>query len=127
MPRKVKNLNDVVSMLVDRSYQILKWKLKAAMKVPDEELPEDYYIWDHDALNQVVEMVKPLMGSAQQIRKVEAETSKDIIKLIAKGKISIEEATSLMKLAKEKLSVEEKEMKVSLQNKLMKTLTEGER
>ena len=135
MPRKkaTKNLNDVVDMLVDKAYQFWEWKIVAAQqetRSPTEEpegIPKGYYTgFDHEVMGTVISIITPLLASAQQTRKVEAQTSKDIVKLVASGKVSIDEATKLMTLIKVRLDVEEKEFKKDLQEKMLKVFDDEE-
>ena len=135
MPRKkvTKNLNDVVDLLVDKAYQFWEWKLIAAQQETaclDEEpdgIPKGYFKgFDHAEMDRVISIVTPLLASAQQTRKVEAQTSKDIVKLVASGKVSIDEATKLMTLIKVRLDVEEKEFKKDLQEKMLKVFDDEE-
>lgn len=130
MPRKKvkKNLNDIVDKLVDQTYHILDWKIIAATnvlagmdEVPDG-LPEDYFNYDLGKLDEVVEIVRPLLKAAQQTRKVEAETSKDVIKLISQGKITMTEAVDLMSLVKLRTSVEEQELTLQMKKDLIDSL-----
>ena len=125
MARKKKTLNDVVDSLVDSAFEILDFRAKLAMGRFDE-LPENYIQFDETEQKRILEMVKPLLSSAQQTRKVKAETSKDIIKMVKTGKVSISEAMNLMVLTKTNLEVEEKEMKVKLQKKMIGMLSETE-
>lgn len=123
-----KNLNDIVDRIVDQTYHILNWKIIHAMtpmagmdEIP-EGLPEDYFNYDHGKLDEVVEIVRPLLKAAQQTRKVEAETSQDVIKLISKGKITMTEAVELMSLVKLRTSVEEQELTLQMKKDLINNL-----
>jgi len=121
-----KQLSDIVDNIVDKAYQIIVWKIIAATdqtEVQDvwgiaEGLPAGYMNYDHKLLDSILDMVKPLLSSAQQTKKVEAETAKDIVALIKTGKLSIEEAMKLMNLLKSKVEVEEKESKFRLQKNM---------
>ena len=121
-----KQLSDIVDNIVDKAYKIIEWKIIAAteQRVSDDQfnlvsgLPVGYMNFDHEVLNSVLDMVKPLLSSAQQTKKVEAETAKDIVKLIKSGKLSIEDAMKLMNLLKSKVEVEEKESKQRIQDSM---------
>ena len=133
MARKktIKSLNDVVDMLVDNAYHFWRWKLIAAQQQTrsfDKEpkgIPKGYYTgYDHEEMDRVIAIITPLLAAAQQTRTVEAQTSKDIVKLVSSGKISIDEATKLMTLTKIRLDVEEKELKKDLQAEMLKVFND---
>jgi len=124
------SLSDIVDKLVANTYQILQWKFIFATNrmLEDEDeavkagLPRGYVNFDHTKLEQIVSMVEPLLKDAQATRKIEAQSSKDIIKLIAQGKISLDEAIKLMSLMKIKLEVDEREIKNQLQKEVIKLM-----
>ena len=118
-----KNLNNILDLLVRNAYQFLEWKLMHAIG-QEKELPEGYFNFDHEFLNEVIRKMDPLLSAALHARKMEAETSKDIVKLLSKGKVSLDEATKLMMLARTKLEVEEKETKKEFQKKMLDLLNE---
>ncbi len=125
MAKQLKTLGDVVDRLVDHSYQIIEWKMFASLRDIDS-LPDDYVMYDHDELNRILSMVKPLLASAQQTRKIKAETAKDIVSLMKKGKISFTEARELMTAMKMELDLKNEEDKAVIQQKIMSTLSEEE-
>ncbi|RLI66173.1 MAG: hypothetical protein DRO88_02585 [Promethearchaeia archaeon] len=124
------SLSDIVDKLVANTYQILQWKFIFATNrmLEDEDeavkagLPRGYVNFDHTKLEQIVSMVEPLLKDAQATRKIEAQSSKDIIKLISQGKISLDEAIKLMSLMKIKLEVDEREIKNQLQKEVIKLM-----
>jgi hypothetical protein len=134
--KKKKNLNDIVDKLVDKAYDILEWQIIEATSVmigieteddvPDG-LPKGYMNFNHKKLQEIVDMIKPLFKANQQTRKIEAKTSNDIVQLVVKGKISLEEAVNLMTLVKLKNETEEKEISLKIRKELMESLSGSNR
>jgi hypothetical protein len=120
------NLSDIVDELVETTYHLLRWRIIASQNrvIEDEEkarelgLPENYFIFDHTELNKIVDLVKPMLKDAQSTRKIEAQTSLEVIQLLQRGDVSVEDAIKLMNLVKSKVEVEEKESKVRIQKNL---------
>lgn len=128
--REKHNLSDIVDELVEETYNLLKWRIIASknrviedeQKARDLGLPENYHIFDHTELNKIVDLVKPMLRDVQSTRKIEAQTSLEVIQLLQKGAVSIEDAIKLMNLVKSKVEVEEKEVKVKIQNDMYKLI-----
>jgi hypothetical protein len=126
------NLSDIVDELVETTYHLLRWRIIASQNrvIEDEEkarelgLPENYFIFDHTELNKIVDLVKPMLKDAQSTRKIEAQTSLEVIQLLQRGDVSVEDAIKLMNLVKSKVEVEEKESKVRIQKNLYDLLEE---
>lgn len=122
-----KQLSDIVDKLIENTYNILNWKyLSATRYSADDEypegLPEEYDMYDQDELDKIVKLVEPLLRTAQQTRKFEAETSKDIVKLISSGKVSLDEAIKLMDVVRAKVEVQVAEDKRAMTKKLTKLM-----
>jgi len=113
------HLNDVVDDLVSNVSRVLKYKAGIAFGL---EPPEDHYMYNMKEQENLLEIVKPMLATVQQTRVIEAESAKDVIKLISNGKVTVSEATMLLSLMKTKNQVEESEMKNSLQKDLIKML-----
>lgn len=113
-----RHISDIVDTVVDGAYEIMQFRLLLALG-KHEELPENYINYDMDEQNKILELVKPLLATATQTRKVEAETARGVVSLIAKGKIDFNEAIKLMNMVKIKVDIEEKELSVKLKNKMM--------
>lgn len=125
-PRR-RTLTDIVDLLVDRAFQILEWKYEAAITVGNwnhdkDRLPADWPSYDHSTLNELVDIIKPMLRSVQETRKLEAQTSKDVTAMLSKGKISMQEGMKLLALMKTQKDVEEKEMSLDVQRKLLEIL-----
>lgn len=124
------NLSDIVDELVETTYHLLRWRIIASQNrvIEDEEkarelgLPENYFIFDHTELNKIVDLVKPMLKDAQSTRKIEAQTSLEVIQLLQRGDVSVEDAIKLMNLVKSKVEVEEKETKVKIQKNMYELL-----
>ena len=123
MSKEVENImiGDIVNSLIEKAHKIIEWKFLESIGDKDS-LPEGYFNYDHEKLGEFLVLVKPLLATGQQTKKIEAQTSQDIVKLIATGKINIEEAHKLLLMAKTKLDVEEKEAKAILQRKMLSML-----
>ena len=128
-----KTLADVVDKLVENAYKILNWKYIAAtagtevgLEKQPKGLPEGYENYDHIKLEAILRMAEPLLKDAQATRKLEAQSSNEIIKLIGKGKVSLADAIKLMSLMKIKLEVEEQEAKKKLQDKMFEIINSKE-
>lgn len=123
-----KTLSNVVDRLVENAYNILNWKyISATEQMPGMDkvakgLPKGYMNFDHAKLEQILRMAEPLLKDAQATRRVEAQSSNEIIKLIGRGKVSLDEAIKLMSLMKIKLEVEEKEAKKMIQDKMLELI-----
>ncbi len=124
------NLSDIVDELVETTYDILRWRVIASKNrvIEDEDkarelgLPDNWHTYDHTELNKIVDMVKPMLKDAQSTRKIEAQSSFQVIQLLEKGAISIEDAMKLMNLLKSKVEVQEKETRVRIQDEMYKLL-----
>ncbi len=111
-----KHITDILDLLVDTAYQVLEWKITFAMNIEEinEDIPMGYLNFDHKRLDEIVDIIKPLLQKAQQVRELEAKNSQDILKMLGSGKISANEARGLLSLMKEKLIVEEQETKTKI-------------
>jgi hypothetical protein len=128
--REKPHLSDIVDELVETTYDLLRWRIIASKNrvIEDEDkarelgLPKGWHMYDHKELNKIVDMVKPMLKDAQSTRKIEAQTSLEVVSLLRKGIISIEDAMKLMNLVKSRVEVEEKETRLKLQNKMYELL-----
>jgi hypothetical protein len=101
-----KSVEDIMNLLVDRAYHILNNRYIRAnyvRKVDNDndypkELPKHYDSLDQTRFDEIIDMVKPLLTSVQQAKKINAESAKDIIKQLGKGKITLQEAHESIKL-----------------------------
>lgn len=127
-PEGDKNLNDIVNMLVKNAYRFLEWKLIAAinqevgMEIEAEGLPEGYFNFDHQKLDYIIDLVRPMLKDVQQTKKIQAESSKQIISMLSNGKITIAEAKGLFEMIDAKVELEAKEKKSELKNKMFEEL-----
>ena len=107
---KARDINDIIQLLVDKAYQIIDWKTRYAttsMLMEEEDLekaglPTDYHLLDQGKMNEIVDMVKPLMKTAEQVKKLQAESVRDVVSLLKNGKISVGEARQLMEMMEKK-------------------------
>jgi hypothetical protein len=131
--KESKSKSDVADLLVNNAYKILNWRYidATSQKVPGtieevDGLPEGYQYFDQDELSKIVELVKPMLKDAQTTKKVEAENSQEVLKLISSGKISVNDGIKLMSLLKTKLELEEQEKKAELQEQMLNIINEEE-
>ena len=101
-----RQLHEITDLLIDTAYQIVDYKGKVALGVPSEELPENYISFDDSSQNYIMDLVRPMLRTAQQIKKVQADSVKDVIKQLSKGKLTIDEATKLIELIGTKVEAE---------------------
>jgi len=103
---------------------IVKHKTQLALgKDPEDES----YKYNGTEQAWVMNYVEPMIKQAQQIRAIEAQNSTEIIKMLVKGKLTIEEAVQLMSLMKIQVDVKEKELRVEIQESMMKLLQGGKK
>jgi len=120
-----KSLNDIIDVVINTAWEILDYRTKLAMG-KHSEVPENYQYFDRKEQDNILRLVQPLLSTSQQTKKISAETSQDIIKLIKLGKVSLIDAKELMALTGARLEVEEKELKVKMQQKMMDMLEKQE-
>ena len=121
MAKMNKHLNDVVDKLVDSAFEILQFRSLLALGNHDQ-MPKNWMSFDEEQQNLIIELVRPLLTSAQQTKKINAQTSQDVVALIKKGKISISEGKELLMLTKIRLDVENSEQKSEIQKKMLEML-----
>lgn len=97
---ETKKINDVVDLLVDNAYQILNDRLLYHQNKFDElSVPKsEYIIQNNEELLKIVDLIKPMLKSAQQTRQIRAESAKDVTRALRMGKITINEAKELLKV-----------------------------
>jgi hypothetical protein len=121
-----KAVNDITEMVITTAWEILKYRSLLALG-KHHELPEDYHLFDHKEEDNILRLVQPLLSTSQLTKKIGAETSHDIIKLIGKGKVSINEAKDLMALTGARIEVEEKELKLKMHKKMAAMLEDHDK
>lgn len=108
-------ITDIIDLIVDIAYKIIRWKLiiatagnmmnesKQSLATLNEfNLPYDINTFNYDTLNNIVELIKPMLTSIQQTRKIQAESIRDITQQLKQGKININEAKDLLALIERK-------------------------
>lgn len=111
------SIQDITSLLIDRTYKVLEWRIHYAMNEMDK-LPKGYLNFNHKALDEIVKLTEPLLKNAQLTKKIDAESTKSILDQLNSGKITTDEAVKLMKVMKSKTEVEEREAKLDIQKKI---------
>lgn len=112
-----KAVNDITEIVINTAWEILKYRSLLALG-KHRELPEDYHLFDHKEEDNILRLVQPLLSTSQLTKKIGAETSHDIVKLIKSGKVSLAEAKELMALTGARIEVEEKELKLEMHKKM---------
>ncbi|MES0340745.1 MAG: hypothetical protein ABUK08_00360 [Candidatus Humimicrobiaceae bacterium] len=112
------HITEVLDDLVGAASRFLKYRIGVAM---GETPPAGHENYNPAEQKYIIELVKPLLEKAQQSKAIEANSSRDVIILLTKGKITPNEAKELLMLMKDQTSVEKEELKVGLQ----RNLTEG--
>lgn len=110
-------VEDLTGMLIDKTYNILEWKIYYAMNEKDK-LPEGYLNFDHKMLDEVVRITSPLLKNAQLTKKLNAESTQSILKQLNSGKITTDEALKLMALSKSQLELKERQGKLDIQERI---------
>jgi len=117
-------ISSIVDNLIEAAAVIVKHKTQLALgKDPDDES----YKYNGTEQAWVMNYVEPMIKQAQQIRAIEAQNSTEIIKMLTKGRITIEEAIQLMSLMKIQVDVKEKELRVEIQESMVKLLQGGKK
>ncbi len=113
-------VGDVLDDLVNAASTFLKYRIGVAMGKTPPPGSENYNPAEQ---KYIIDLVKPLLEKAQQSKAVEANSSRDVIKLLTKGKITPNEAKELLMLMKDQTLVEREELKVGLQRELTDSFT----
>ena len=119
MPKQRLSLNEVVDDLVVVVAKILAHKGRVAL---GEEPAEEDYKYNKSAMNEILELAKPLIQSTQASRSITANTSAEVVNMLSEGKVTPAEGIALLKLIKEKVEAETKE----LEHQLRKELANGD-
>lgn len=85
---------------IEKASLLLEHKLALATGVPREELPLNPDMLDSSYTPKLLDELFPMLQAVQVNAKIEAETTKDVIALIGKGKISMTEALQLINIIK---------------------------
>ena len=115
-------ITDITDLIINEAYNLINWSIIVS-KNPDvssfEELeslgvPGDYFDYDHDTLNNIIDLVRPLLKNVSLLRKIDAQNASDVLRLLGTGKISIDDSLKLMNLLKGKSEIDEIALKNSL-------------
>jgi hypothetical protein len=114
------HINDVLDGLVEAVSKIMDYRVGVAMGLKPPKGHENY---NAEEQKYLIDLVKPILDKAQQSRTIEANSSRDVIKLLTNGKITPNEAKELLMVMKDQTLVEEKEIKVGLQKNIADVFT----
>jgi len=101
------SINDVVDELIAATAKILTHKARVAL---GEEPSEDAHKFCKNEMAEILKIATPLIQACQVSRGLEANSSSEVVKMLSEGKITPAEAVALLKLVKDKVEVEAKEM-----------------
>lgn len=101
------SLNEVVDDLVEVTSKILKHKAGVAL---GDEPSEESHMYNKEEMEKILKLMTPLIQGVQASRQITANTSAEVVNLLAEGKVSAAEALALLKMVKEKVDIEAKEM-----------------
>lgn len=110
------DINDIVDSLIEVTAKILMYKAGVAL---GEEPPENSHKYQKQEMSEILKLATPLIQNAQVSRSLNAQSSQEVIQLLSGGKITPNEAVALLKLVKERVEVESKEMEHKLKQEIM--------
>ncbi len=113
------DLSNVIDKIVESAFRVVEYKSAIAFNEVDD-LDEGYTLYNNDAMDYIVNLAKPLLTTAGQTKKIEAQSAAGVLKMLASGKLSPTEASAMMMMLKNKVELEDKEMQAQMQEKLMK-------
>lgn len=94
-----KTIEEVVDSLVGTVAEILDYKAGVAMGKPP---PEGSEMYNPEEMDKLVKLATPLVQGVSQAKIVQAQSTNDVINLVANGKITVKEAEGLMRLMEKK-------------------------
>jgi len=103
---KTMNAKEARRFLLSGSAPILRELLREATGMPHDE-GDGYYGINKDSRKVVLDAIIPMLQSAGDIQKIEAECAQDVIGLIKEGLITFTEARDLMQMLSTKSDIED--------------------
>ena len=89
-------------LLSERAVWVIKYKLaRACGDTVKQESVDEFY------LKEIWDAIVPMIHRLNDIEEIKADTASDVLSLLAKGKVTIDEALKLMALMQEKQNIEE--------------------
>ena len=93
---------DLRDQVMDHGIHMIK-KLQSQMYEGDEPITTQ----QASAYDKLWPVIEGIIQQTSDLKKIEAENASDIIKLIAKGKITLKDAAVMMSLMQSKIEIEE--------------------
>ena len=89
-------------LLSDRAVWVIKYRLARATGDTADDHNVDAFLQ-----KEVWDAIVPMIHKLNDIEEIKADTASDVLSLLAKGKITIDDALKLMALMQEKQNIEE--------------------
>ncbi|MDX1699835.1 MAG: hypothetical protein R3250_04405 [Melioribacteraceae bacterium] len=117
------SIEEIAEDLLAAAHMIHTYHISIAL---GGELPENFEKGNKEYQQRILDAVKPMLDSYEQVKEISAKNSDDVITLLKRGKIKPKEAIELLKLVKMKAEVEVEEMENELKKQLLEAVDEEE-
>ena len=114
-----KNLAHVLDTLIELTAEILEYRGNLAM---GKDPPPGHEMYSAEEQLRILDIMKPIIQNSRQTQKIDAESVQDVLDLLKRGEITIDDAHTLMGLIKLKSDVEESETQAAIQKKLLEMM-----
>ena len=121
--KTIVSIGSIAENLIRAADRIHRYRIAIAL---GQEMPEGFEKGNKDFQNEILQQVNPLIRDYQQEKAINAATSADVVNLLAKGKITPNEAIALLSVLKSKMQVEENELLLEVKKQLLEEIEEGE-
>jgi hypothetical protein len=116
---KVYTLEDMTRRLVQVAYKIQEYHIATALGLPP---PEGFEKGDTNRQNEILAKVTPMLQEFQETKKIDANSSSEVVKMLSAGKITPSEAIKILEVIESKVRVEGEEMKLGLKKEIIAEL-----
>lgn len=114
-------IGQIAEELIRAADRIYRYRISVAL---GQDPPEGFERGNKDFQQSILDTVEPFLKDYQQTKNINANTSGEVISLLKKGRVTPNEAFALLKLIKEKITVEEAELSHDLKKSLLEQLEE---
>jgi len=104
-------INDILDELLETAHRVLKYQIGIAFGAEPPEGSENY---NNKEQHVLLDMIKPMLNQAEQTKQINAKSSTEVIKMLKKGTVSVEEAMKILRLIDKQTKVEESELRLGL-------------
>ena len=104
-------INDILDELLETAHRVLKYQVGIAF---GEEPPEGHELYNHKEQHVLLDMIKPMLHSAEQTKSLNIKSSAEVVKMLKQGRISVDEAMKILRLIDKQVQVEGAEIKLDL-------------